>query len=647
MAESASPPLDEGSRRWALLVAALCLAPLLLQLPGPTSVAIALAAAVITALSWRRPLSNVLRAVLAVGIVIAVSAQFGFQFGRDTGCALLGAMLALKPSETYSLRDARSLIGFALFAPFSTFLLDQGPTSLALGLVAALLALGVLQRLAALEGEVPFVRIDMPLRNALRLVVLGLPLAFAIFWLFPRIATPLWGVPGRAQARVGLSDSMSPGDWVDLLADESVAARVRFIGPTPPKSQMYWRGPVLWDFDGRTWTRGAPVDTKAAPFVPSASRWTYVLDIEPTDRSQLIALDLPLAIPAEARATSDYSLRSIRPLAGLTRWTMSSSPPAQLDATLDARERRRALALPAGFDPRTVALGRQLRAKLHDDRAIAGYALDWIHRDFSYSISAPVLGRDAMDDFLFRTHIGYCEHFAGAFTLLMRAAGIPTRVVTGYAGGTWNRLGGYWMIRRLDAHAWTEIWLHGRGWVRVDPTAAVAPENVYDTLEAQLPEGGLLETLQGPSGMRQVGDWMRQNWNDLVLGFDADRQSRLLAPLGLRKLDPTQLALLFGAVASLALGVMVWFGLRGPRERDPVLRAWHSLDRRYARIGLSRAPHEPATTWAERITKAGAPKAAELRNLAARFTQARYAAGVADGPSARGLARDLRRHRPS
>jgi transglutaminase-like putative cysteine protease len=643
----ATPALDAVSRRWALLAGAVCLSALLLQLPGPTAVAIAITAVVISALSWHRPLSTLLRAVLAIAIVIAVSAQFGFEFGRDTGCALLGAMLALKPAETASLRDARSLVGFALFAPFSTFLLDQGPTSLVLGLAGAMLALAVLQRLAAVEGDEPAPTMLGPVRQALRLVVVGLPLAFAIFWLFPRIATPLWGVPGRAQAKVGLSDSMSPGDWVDLLADESVAARSRFVGPAPPRSSMYWRGPVLWEFDGRTWRRGRGGDASPPAFVPGRARWTYTLDIEPTDRNQLIALDLPLAIPDGARATADYSLRSARPLAALTRWTMTSAAPVQFDARLDPAQRRRALALPPGFNPRTVALGRQWRMQLHDDRAIVNRALDWIRRDFRYSIAAPVLGRDAMDDFLFRTHTGFCEHFAGAFTVLMRSAGIPTRVVTGYAGGTWNRLGGYWMIRRLDAHAWTEVWLPERGWVRVDPTAAVAPENVYDTLDAQLPGGGLLETLQGPRGISQVGDWLRQNWNDLVLGFDADRQSRLLAPLGLRRLDPTQLALVFGAVASLALGLMVWLGLRGPREHDPLLRAWHALDRRYARAGLGRAAYEPATAWAERIAKARPQDAAAVRDLAARFTQSRYAAGVADGASARRLARDLRRHRPS
>lgn len=647
MADAAALPLDEGSRRWTLLVAGLCLLPLLLQLPGPTALAIAATGAVIAALSWRRPLSNAVRGLLAIAIVVAVSAQFDFRFGRDTGCALLGSMLALKPAETTSLRDGRSLVGFALFAPFSTFLLDQGPWTLVLGLLGALLGLGALQRLAALEGGAPARGVLAPMRQASRLLAFGLPLALALFWLFPRIGSPMWGVPDRAAAKVGLSDRMSPGDWIDLLGDDTVALRARFEGATPARSEMYWRGPVLWDFDGRTWRRAADMNAWSLdPATPSSTRWTYTLEIEPTDRTQLVVLDLPIAVPEGAEMTWDYSMRAARPLANLTRWRMTSSPPAVAQDLLPDAVRRRGLRIPAGFDPRTVALGRDLRARLADDAAIVRYALDWIRRDFAYSISAPPLGRDSMDEFLFETKVGYCEHFAGAFTLLMRAAGIPTRVVTGYVGGTYNRLGGYWMVRRMDAHAWTEVWLRDRGWVRVDPTAAVAPERIYDTVEDRLPDGGLFDTLQGPRGVSQVGDWLRQNWNDLVLGFNADRQERLLAPLGLGRLQPAQLALLFGLAASLALGLMVWLSLRAPREQDPVLRAWHALGRRYARRGFGRALHEPAATWAERTAKEIGEPGQGLRDLTARFTRWRYAAGVADEVSARRLARDLRAHRP-
>lgn len=648
MAEPASLPLDEGSRRWSLLVAGACLLPLLLQLPGPTAGAIAATAAIITALSWRRPLSTPVRVLLAIAVVAAVLAQFGMRFGRDTGAALLGAMLALKPSETTSLRDARSLVGFALFAPFATFLLDQGPLTLALGLAAVLLALGALQRLAALENGVEPGPLAAPMRQALRLVLLGLPVALAVFWLFPRIASPLWGVPDRAQARTGLSDSMSPGDWVDLLTDDSVAARVRFFGATPPRDAMYWRGPVLWDFDGRTWTQPRGFDFRAPPPVqPSPVRWDYQIDVEPTDRRQLVALDLPLAAPADTRLTLSHSLVTMRPLAGLTRWRMASSPPQRFQATLPDALRRRALALPGGYNPRTLALARELRQRHGaDDAAIANHALDWIRREFAYSLAAPPLGEHTVDEFLFGTRTGYCEHFAGAFTILMRAAGIPARVVTGYAGGEHNAIGDYWMLRNSDAHAWVEVWLAGRGWTRVDPTAAVAPERIHGTAGAAR-TGGLFDTLQAPGGLAQVGDWMRRNWNDLVLGFDAQRQERMFRPLGLDRITPAQLAIVFAVAAVLALALMVGLSLRMPREPDPVMRAWRRLNARYARLGLGREPYEPATAWAERIAKRRPAEAARLPEITARFTRWRYAGVDADSESARRLARDLASHRPT
>lgn len=649
MPEATGHRIDEPSRRWSLAVAAACLLPLLLQLPAATSLAIAATALAVGALSWRRPLSMPIRVLLALAVVAAVLAQFDMRFGRDTGCALLGAMLALKPSETTTLRDARSLVGFALFAPFSTFLLDQGPATLLLGLLAVLLALAALQRLAATEGEVPAAGLVPSVRTALRLVALGLPLAMAVFWLFPRLGSPLWGVPERAQARTGLSDSMSPGDWIDLLADDTVAARARFVGPTPPREALYWRGPVLVDFDGRTWTRPDEFDAWTLPRIePSATRWTYELEVEPTDRRQLVALDVPLAAPEGARLTPELSPRTLRPMASLTRWRMSAAVPARFHAELRPFDRRRALALPPGFNPRTLALGRQLRQRHGaDDAAIVADALAWIRRDFAYSLSAPPLGRDGMDDFLFSTRRGYCEHFAGAFTVLMRAAGIPTRVVTGYAGGYFNRLGGgYWMIRRSDAHAWTEVWLPRRGWVRVDPTAAVAPENVYDTIGDATAADGLLDVLGERGGLLQVGDWLRRNWNDMVLGFDAARQERMLRPFGLERVTPGQLIAAFASAALLALGLMVALSLRAPREADAVMRAWRRLGRRYERRGLGRDPHEPATTWAERIDKQLPQGARELRDLAARFTRRRYAGSTPDRTSARELARALDAHRP-
>ncbi|TKR32923.1 DUF3488 domain-containing protein [Luteimonas gilva] len=635
--------LDNASRRWALLAMAACLLPLLLQLPGQVGAAIAGLAVVVAALSWRRPMPGWLRFLLALAVVALVLKMSRFSIGRDTGCALLAAMLAIKPSETAALRDARSLVGFALFGPFATFLLDQGPASMGLGLIGVTLALLALRRFADAEADLPASAGSAwrELLSVWRLIAIGLPLALAAFWLFPRIGSPLWGVPERALARPGLSERMSPGEWIDLLADDAPALRVHFFGPMPPAEQMYWRGPVLWDFDGRTWTqpqwlRGLP----AAETRRSGAAWDYELEFEPTDRRQLVALELPNAAPEGARLSGDYGLYAERVLSTVTRWRMRSTPPAAFEPELKALLRQAALRLPQGYNPRTVALARQWRAEAgSNDAAIVQRALDWIRKDFAYTLDTPLLGRHSVDEFLFDQRAGFCEHFSSSFVVLMRAAGIPARVVTGYVGGYRNPFGDYWVVRRMDAHAWAEVWLPQRGWVRVDPTAAVAPERIYDTLEDRA-AGDF-------AGLRQVldaGDWLRRGWNELVLGFDATRQQRMLQPLGIDKLDAGDLIALFAALAALALGWMVWLIAHSERERDPLLRAWRRLGARYARFGLQREPHEPALDWAERVFRRR-PQEGALRTLAQRFAESRYA--VADAAGRRELIRALRAHRPA
>ncbi len=644
---AALPPLNAGARGWALLTTALALLPLLLQLPGGLASVFAAAALLVAALSWRRQVPLPLRLLLIATMLVAIYWQMGASPGRDTGCALLAAMLAIKSSELRTLRDARSLLGFALFAPFAAFLLDQGPSTLLLALAAVVCALLGLQRLADAETGTAPPSLPHRLRTIGRLLLVALPLALSAFWLLPRLPTPLWGIPERAVGQPGLSDTMAPGQWLDLMADDSPALRVQFFGATPAAEQRYWRGPVLTRFDGRTWTRLESQRRMAAPAITTApAQWDYQIEYEPTERRELVALDLPLAAPDETRLDADYTLVSTRPLTALTRWRLRSSPPARFQPELPPFLRREALQLPPGFNPRTLALARQWRHDAgDDDAAIVRRALEWIGHDFSYTLSTPLPGRHGADEFLFDWKAGFCEHFSSAFVVLMRGAGIPARVVTGYAGGTRNRYGDYWLVRRMDAHAWAEVWLPQRGWTRVDPTAAVAPERIRDTLEDRLARGdaggGAFDMGARWLQAAQVGDWLRRNWNGMVLSFDAQRQQQLLRPFGIERLDPAQLVGLLAAFALIAIGAMAWLLARGERERDPLLRAWHRLDRRYARLGLGRQPHEPAGAWAARV-EALRPGSG-LVVLSQRFSDARYAGASSDLAS---LLRDLHRHRP-
>lgn len=635
--------LDRHARGWALASTALALLPLLLQLPTLLASAIA-GTAVLTALVSRRGLLPMpVRLLLVVAMLALIYAQMGMRPGRDTGCALLAAMLAIKSSELRTLRDARSLLGFALFAPFAAFLLDQGPITTVLAVLAGTCALLALQRLAQAEGHAPPPALRTQLRGVMRLLLIGLPLAMATFWLFPRLSQPLWGLPERAVARPGLSDSMEPGQWLDLMADDTPALRAQFRGPVPAAEQRYWRGPVLSRFDGRRWQRDRGLEqAPPAAVQPGAQRWDYTIDYEPTDRRQLVALDLPGAAPEGSRLTADYSLVSDRPLSALTRWTLQSAPPQVFAGDLSPIQRELALQLPADFNPRTAALARQWRAQAGtDDAALVRRSLEWIRAEFAYSLETPLPGRNAVDEFLFDQKVGFCEHFSSAFVVLMRNAGVPARVVTGFAGGVRNPIGDYWVVRRMDAHAWAEVWLAGRGWVRVDPTAAVAPERIYDTLDDRLGanpggvQGAWLQT-------GQALDWLRRGWNDLVLSFDANRQQHLLRTFGMPDLKPGQLIIGFVVIAMLAVGAMAWVLARGERERDPLLRAWHRLGRRYARRGLGREPAEPAMDWARRVHAQRSDPA--LLALSQRFVDARYAGTHVDHAS---LLVDLRRHRPT
>lgn len=641
-------------QRWpVLLCTAAALMPLLLQLPVALAALIALTWLLVAAASNRWHIPTALRLLLVVVMLASIAQLMGMRPGRDTGCALLAAMLAIKGSELHTLRDARSTLGFALFAPFAAFLLDQGPSTLLLGLLAAALILATLAGLARWAVGLDAGSVRSRLRQLGVLLLLATPISLAAFWLLPRLDGPLWGLPDRAVSRPGLSSTLEPGQWLDMMVDDSAALRVHFQDAVPAPEQRYWRGPVMSAFDGRRWHQSDIAVRLATPLPAQQVRqplWQYRIEYEPTDKRQLVALDLPLAAPPGSRLDSQHSLTSVRRLGSLSHWQLASAPRSDDPTPLPAPLRRYLLQLPPGYNPRTLALGRQWRQQAGgDDAAIVSRALEWIGRDFAYTLSTPLPGRHLADEFLFDQQAGYCEHFSSAFAILMRSAGIPSRVVTGYSGGLRNRYGGYWLVRRMDAHAWTEVWLGGRGWVRVDPTAAVAPERIYDTIEDRLGPGGgdatgLLPAItQRWQAMREAGDWLRQRWNQQVLGYDASAQARLLERLSIQHGALGNALLLLAWLGSSAAGLwlMWWWLSRRPATDDPLLSAWQTLGQRYAAQGLAPRREESAAAWARRV--AAQHPDSPLPALAHRYNAQRYAAAGNDP----GLLRALRQHRPT
>lgn len=637
---------------FCVLAAALAALPLLRLLPGWLAASLLAVGVLLAVASARRPVPLWVLVPVTLAAGALVLAAYGFRFGRDTGSALLVTMLVLKLGETSRLRDGRALIGFALFATFAAFLQDQGPLTLLLAVPAVAMMLVASARMTEdAAGRVRPHRWRGRVAETAIALALALPLALAGFWLFPRLDNPLWGVPENAIARTGISGEMSPGDWIDLLADDSVAFRARFFGDTPPRRELYWRGPVLWDFDGRTWSRPGWVATLPTPdLAPPDARYRYELTMEPSERRFMFALDLPTSAPGGGRLDGDLTPMAVRPLNRLMRYELEAAAPTRFEAVLTPRVRQAATRLPDGFNPRVRAEVARWRAEGLDEPALVQRSLDWFNRDFSYTLAAPPLGRHSVDEFMFDTRAGFCEHFSSAFVFMMREAGIPARVVTGYVGGYLNPMGEHWRIQQSDAHAWAEVWLPGRGWLRVDPTAAVDPSRVFERYGSGAGDFGGFAGFGGRDGplraLQDLADYVRRGWNDAVLGFNADSQMLMLRRLGVDEPREWQVGALFVLGGGSALLLTLWLLLRErERDADRLLAAYRRFTRRLERAGVQRAPHEPPLAFAERAAACLPGSAEAIHSLSRRFSDARYAR--APDPASRDeLARALLAFRP-
>ncbi|MGH8482750.1 MAG: transglutaminaseTgpA domain-containing protein, partial [Nevskiaceae bacterium] len=503
MKTTAEDYLAQSSLLRLLAVLALVVAPHLWRMPpwiGAVVIAIGAWRGLAAWRQWRLP-PQWLKVTLVLATVAAVLASHPGRFGQHAGTALLVAMLLLKLLEMRSRRDVLVVVALCYFVMLTHFLFSQELwTILYLGLCAVTVTAVLVE--ANHPGAPLAPRETLPLSAGM--VALALPLMVALFVLFPRVPGPLWGLPADAgAARSGISDTMSPGDISSLIQSDEVAFRVVFRGPPPAMRDRYWRGPVLSYFDGRRWSapfrgdeyfRMYDPQTRLHAFAPTHAELSgqavpYEVTLEPHRQHWLFALDLPDArqLPHETQLTGYYQLLS-RPLVKeRLRYALASSPRYRLEPDLAEQWQRSARRLPDGRNPLAQALARQWRDEGLDDAQVIERALRLFRtQEFFYTLEPPRLGADPVDEFLFETRRGFCEHYSSAFTVLMRAAGIPARVVVGYQGGELNEVGGYYVVRQADAHAWSEVWLEGSGWIRVDPTAAVAPSRVESGLSAAL-----------------------------------------------------------------------------------------------------------------------------------------------------------------
>jgi len=574
------------------------------------------------------PPSRWLLLAIAAIAMLGVRAEYGVFFGRAQGIVMLVLFSGLKLLEMRTHRDATVGVFLCYFLLITNFLYSQ---SIA---VAVLMCAAIATATATLVGfSAPGRGWRRDLRSAALLLAHAVPAALLLFVLFPRVQGPLWGLPQDAAAGVtGLSDTMTPGTMSKLALSDAVALRAEFDGEPPPQPLRYWRGPVLWDFDGRTWRMGS---TALKTFeVPQGGNdvYEYSVVLEPHDRTWLFALETVSRLPPRARFSTDGQVLARRNVQRRVRYDVASvSDPVPV-----ANESRdvlaRALRLPPESNPRATALAQSWRAESTDDARLLARAIAYLRDNhFAYTLEPPLMGRNAVDEFLFSAKAGFCEHFASAFVFLMRAAGVPARVVTGYQGGDLNPIDRIITVRQSDAHAWAEVYLRGRGWIRVDPTAAAVPGRVTAGLARALPNDVGLPLMMRPRfewlrALRYRWEVLAHKWNVWVLDYNPNRQRDLMAYLGMRDADWRKLtAVLFTLLGGFTVLLLAW-SLRNLARGDPVQRAWLAFCRKLDAHGVRRAPYEGPRDFAERATQR-LPRAADaIRAIALRYIALRYGA---------------------
>ncbi len=628
----------------SLLVAGACaVAPHALELPPWIIAVFAIGAAwryACETFQWYRP-GRLVRLALMLLIIVAVFRQYHTLLGRDPGIALLITLLGLKFLELKTQRDfVVSLFVFYLVI-LGSFLYSQSLWLGAWALVAVAACTAALMHLIQPAG----MNMSQRLRLSGVMLAKALPLMVIVYLLFPRISGTLWGLPADAHSGLtGMPDVMQPGSIRNLSESSEIAFRVTFDGTPPPLRELYWRGLVLTETDGRGWRRGTAEPGGKVSFVPLADPVRYDVTLEPSNKPWMLALDLPAIRPKGARYQADFTLEHREPIRERLNYTLTSYTRYNTGA-LEASEREQSLRLPANLSSRTRALAEQWRRENGNPLPVAQAALDYFHREsFFYTLNPPLLGDNPVDDFLFTTRRGFCEHFAAAFVTLMRAAGIPSRVVVGYLGGEFNTAGNYLIVRQSDAHAWAEIWTAERGWVRVDPTGAVAPERIELGLDAvrrleqqgiglgSLPADAVLRAMElgwfehVARHARWYWDLTNMTWYRWVVDYGKERQERFLASLGLDDISWSRLTSLLFVGALLVTLVYAFLLLRPKKSVDPALALYLRFCDQLARAGMVRAPHEGAIDFAHRC----AHRRPDLKNrmdaITERYVRVRYGA---------------------
>jgi len=574
-----------ASLPWTLAALALALLPHVQYLPIWISVAFIACSVWRYLIEQRRMLlpSTWFRALLALLCFLGVLITYSSVSGVGPGSALLAIMAALKLLETRKRRDQFVLLFISIFLVMSSLLREQYLWSLPYLMFAVLLIMTAWLRMSATQTE----SAARSFKTSGRLVLYALPLALAMWVFFPRIATPFWAVPiDTSSGTSGLSDTMSPGDISSLSLSDELAFRVTFDAAIPEPRDRYWRGLVLHRFNGRTWSGNEPMvgnnRREREKIIVSGDPISYSITLEPTRQQWVFALDIPYTWSLSRTSMGrEQQLSRVQPIDQRVVYEAVSYPEYRSDVEMRDSTTDWYLRLPPDSNPRTAELAQQMYAEADSKEEFIQSVLRKFHQEeYFYTLEPPALGNNPVDGFLFDTQQGFCEHYASAFAVMMRSVGIPARIVLGYQGGELNPKAEHLIVRQSDAHAWTEVWMPGIGWYRVDPTAAVAPERIDAGMSGSMLNGaaaawGLLAPSAFLHNLGLSWDAINAKWNDLVLGYGPDKQNELMKWLGMqdpdwRKMMLTMLCLVIGMVILISM-LLAW-RYRAPRpDRAAIL----------------------------------------------------------------------------
>ncbi len=637
-----SLPRDSRDTLFLLAVIAWVLLPQVSNLPWWCS---ALAAGM---LLWRGRLAFTAKALpgkwwLLALLVVAIGATLLTHrtlLGRDAGVTLIAILLALKTLELRAKRDAFVIFFLSFFTMLTNFFYSQSL------LTAFSMLLGLLGLLTALvNAHMPVGK--PPLLQAAKtagwMALLGAPMMVVLFLLFPRLA-PLWGIPSDGMTgRSGLSASMQVGTIASLALDGSIAMRVRFEGATPPQRNLYFRGPVLSNFDGREW-RPSGSDFPSRYKLPAnlstvGTPIRYEVTLEPTSRPWLFVLEAALQSPVlpqyQPRMNAELQWLTDRPISDLVRYKAESYPDFRHGPQQRAVGLQEFIELPPGFNPRTLALAAEISRDpgiaQGDTQALVQAALARLRiGGYTYTLEPGVYGPNTADEFWFDRKEGFCEHIASAFVVLMRAMDIPARIVTGYQGGEVNPVDGLWTLRQSDAHAWTEVWHANQGWTRVDPTSAVAPGRT-GSFQRLIPPQGLVGQALGnfsptlAAQLRATWEAVNNRWNQWVLNYTEGKQLDLLKNIGFKSPSWEDLSyVLLGIIVLVSLAGASWAWWERV-QHDPWLRLLARARRRLAKAGIASSASTPPRQLALQVLSHRGQKGQALHDWLMQLEEQRYA----------------------